>query len=826
MNNRFQALLLIVKRKPLIVALGIVVIAMTVALAYMQPTSTVSPNASIRPTPSISSSNSTDSPLSATIRRAPSVKFNTYENKAVLPNVSNPIKQYTFKTGFSDDEVRTLASKFNLTTVEPAEGLYKVVSNLQDSQSRGVLAFNTQNGMWTFQSFGNHLLPGEGLNLQERVQQYLTSIGAIDSTVECPFYYEKNAGGTVQQNVECHRSWGLAGLPIFNTVGVINISESRRLSDLQLGGAGEITPPDPSIINASDGTSGRSRSNDFNTLTVSLVGNRITSIASTIRPIQITDSIVPTDLLTPVEALAQFTAQKAQFSLTIPAGSGSTSLDQIYPNNQANAQTAIITDFVLTYLENPVDVPQKAMVPMYLVKGTSQLSSGYTVRFHQILPAMRSGLSSFPSQTRVAGLSTSALAQGNSLKFGTFDPTLTTAQLPPVNPTSPATQPPQTSSECIPISQGSNMQVQEYTILVPGMGEMIITRPTGTTNTFYFKSATFEINSISRIRDIMQVDLAVQQFEINFARSLASNASLLSTTTPTTDDIYAAYAQINVPGLRNVCGSGTMYKAPLSPECIEASNPNRERIIRAITLATQNIKASLQSGSLSAKSAQPDIFPNPIPENMGFLYIVPSLQGEDNEIRDATDSNACYISGVSPVLYIYPDVAQTVRIAIPHSTYTDPVAVHNSWNVYAQPNGALTIDGVFRDRLYYEYDPSLVSLSSLPGGYSIDHDRVESFIRTTIAPQLNLRETEANDMVLETKRVLSTIDTPFVTLRLAESESLNKEFPLSISTQPSALYRIHLLISGTTSRENFQAPSLTPVSRTGFTVVEIGARAL
>lgn len=828
MNDRFNALIHVIRQKPLVAILAIGVLFMVAILAFIQPSSPDTQNQTTRAIPTQTISKTNKKEASIPTRIAPAVRFNTYENKAAVPTIPPTVKKFTFKTGFPDAEIQSFASKFNLKTVEPKEGVYKIFSNLDDPQSRGLLAFNVQNGMWLFQSFGNHTLPAGGTTVNERVKQYLLSLGVIDATVDCSFYYEKKASTVNEQHVECHRSWDQVGLPIFNTVGIINIAENRRLSELRLG-VGELMPPDSSITNASDGTSGRSRPNEFNTLTVSLIGDRITSITSTIRPIQITDIVPSSELISPQEALAQLSAQKAQFSLTIPAGSGATSLNWVYPNNMANAQKAEITDFILTYLENPTDVPQKVMVPMYVVKGTALLSSGYSVRFHQVVPAMRNGISSLPPKTMVAGASTQLLAQSGGLRLGSFDPTLTSPGAPnqPAPQISSPAAPPQTSSECIPVANGDGSGVQEFTILVPGMGEMQIVRPIGMTNTFYFKSSTFEVSSIGRVRDLMQVELASQQFEINFARALASNASLLSTSTPTTQDIYSAYSAINSPGLRTPCGTGTMLKAPIAPECIDAQNPNRERMLNAINQATQTIKTSIQNGSLSAKSQQSDIFPSPIPSNMGFLYLVPSLQGENSTISDATDSNACYISGVSPLIYIYPPSIQTLSITLPEPlTYTDPVTNDHTWTVQAHHDGALTVHGQNRTKLYYEYDPSRVQLTPSGGGYSIKREHTEYLIRSSVAKQLQLTDAETDDMVIEAKRVISSLDSPYITIHIADNESVDRGLPLTISSAPTHMYRIHLLIEGSSQISPLPTPRIDPIQREGLTIVEIGARAL
>ncbi|MBI3443586.1 hypothetical protein HY008_02860 [Candidatus Woesebacteria bacterium] len=104
---------------------------------------------------------------------------------------------------------------------------------------------------------------------------------------------------------------------------------------------------------------------------------------------------------------------------------------------------------------------------MYLIRGTAELTTGYRVRFTEVVPALRSGLSFLPpvggtvagATSDVAGESTTNLAQAPGLHLGTFTPPPTeplptqppTPTNPPLlSPTFPSQQLPPSTSGCRP----------------------------------------------------------------------------------------------------------------------------------------------------------------------------------------------------------------------------------------------------------------------------------------------------------------------------------------------------------------------------------------
>ncbi|MBI2617690.1 hypothetical protein HYW55_06155 [Candidatus Gottesmanbacteria bacterium] len=361
------------------------------------------------------------SEISPTIGPPPQVYFETYENTASLPVIPDTMYAYTLKKNYSQEEIVSFGQRLSLSEIQSSTNALVVLKNVKNPDSLGMLTFYPQTGGFSYQSF-------VGIPLEQPIQALLFSLGITDDTVSCPITYKKkdSPGFTF---VECHRDWDLAGLPILSALGVVNAPEDQPLSSLAVGVTSLSTIEDENIINTSTNQDGFARPNDFNTMTVAIdKEGKLLSIASNIRWIASRRIIQQEELLSPQQALQQFIAHKSSLSLTLPAGSGAVDIGKVYPGNLAHAKKATITDYVLTYLENHPTVVQTNLVPMYLIRGTALLNSGYTVRFTETIPALADGTTSLLSLTRVGEVA------GDSIELGSFVPVTPTATPQPTLP--------------------------------------------------------------------------------------------------------------------------------------------------------------------------------------------------------------------------------------------------------------------------------------------------------------------------------------------------------------------------------------------------------
>ncbi len=320
----------------------------------------------------------------------PKTIFENYTLKTTYPNIPTSIQTYYLKTNFSLADATQLGSIFNLSQTKTTKSSTVFVYELKNQNNKGILVYNTKSGAYSFVSFGKHQLTDfGGNNINEKVLNYLQQKGLADSTISCPITYE-NQKYKKMVFVECHRDWEIAGLPILNFQGILNVAEDVNIKNIREGQTDSQSLPNPNIINVSDMSNGKDRPTDFNTITVVVQNDQIISIDSNLRQIKRTVNINMDDLIGPQEALSVFSTHKAENSLIMPSGKGTVISSKIFPNNIAHSKNATVTDYVLTYLENSPHIAQSTFEPYYLIKGYAELSSGYRAKFTEVVPATKS----------------------------------------------------------------------------------------------------------------------------------------------------------------------------------------------------------------------------------------------------------------------------------------------------------------------------------------------------------------------------------------------------------------------------------------------------
>jgi len=326
------------------------------------------------------------------------------------------VKSYTFNSGFSLPFVSIIGQKLGLKE-NKQEANTVLLYNSPESNNPAYLQFNLDNGKYEYNSYGSLALP-EGPAVNTRVRNYLLGLGLIDETVGCDITYQRTSISDATF-VECHRDWNKAGLPIYNFIGLLNIPELSSLEQVKVGMVDEYTMDDTDIVNVSTGQDGKARPNDYNTVTAVVDGNgNLLRLTSNLRMIEASVDFAQNDLYTPSEALNLFKSGSSTLSLVVPADQKA-AWDTVFPENTAYNLKANVTDFVLTYIENPFG--GKSLTPMYLARGTAETAEGYQVKFLQAVPAGRN------QQTlsgEVAGLMAAAVTppDDEGLKLGTFNP--------------------------------------------------------------------------------------------------------------------------------------------------------------------------------------------------------------------------------------------------------------------------------------------------------------------------------------------------------------------------------------------------------------------
>lgn len=782
----------------------------------------------------------------------PSVSFSNYELKTGLPSVPSSLTLYTLKTTFRDDEISTFASsKFGLSekqpTTNPKEQIY---SNMNDMYKRGYLIMNNETGAFTFTSYGivKPDLSIKGESPLTTASSYLAYLFPKDTTLTCTNTYQKKE--TQTQNityVECHRDWNkVGGIPILNPIGVLNIPEDKKLSASLLGTTDANTPADLSIVNASNGTDGKTRPNDFNTVTFAVAtdattrDNRILSVDSNLRWIDTVTSLAKADLVTPEEALSSFTSHSSDFPFTIPAGTGSVDWSKVYKDNKGIAKTATITDYLLTYLEKPQGSAQSYLTPTYIIRGVATLDTGYTVRFIETLPATRQGLSFLNSdRTRnggqVAGVSSVSNESDRGQKQGTF------FQNTPMPTPSPTTIPGQPTPTSPPLPQ-TTCKLTLIIITLPGIGKVGYNNEGGQNapnHTYYYipdsntDLSSLNLTSMITIFDnlgVEQMDISYSKIIKNFGRMDINGKNISSkdlaailipgvTYTGSATNNYAFFDANISDFLASLTQGSTVDSAK---NAISTQNNVRgKEILKKSFIQFQDI---VTTGKLEEWAAKNDMFPNEA--RVFFLALFAPYQNGESP----NPENGCiYLSGASPSLYFYPQKRMNITVTSSLIPFTYTYPSKDTWNITTDPNGSIISSNQTLSRLYYEYDKERVQFTVKNGRVVKNNVRdVEKNIRES-ALQLKLNKNETEDLLTDVRNALPDIKGDYVKLSIANSDEVNTKLPFSIYPKPDHFYRIHFLLSPSTSSEYLKSKilpneSFAPVVRDGFTVVEVGAR--
>lgn len=785
-------------------------------------------------------------------RQAPSVYFETYKNNAISPNIASSITVYTLKDSFSSGEVKALASKLGITTFEVDTPDYAAAYNLTDLDKKGILVFYKATGTFNYKSYSG-VKPAsytQGQSVSQEALSYLSDLGLPTQYLSCPITYQRKPMTTLTL-VECHYDWTKIGLPYLNLIGLLNVPAETALGSLKLGGITSDSPVDSSIVNINTGDNGKARPNDFNTVTVAIQeGGIIREVSSNIRWIDNQQTVNSASVYTPEEALGQFLSHNAKLSLTIPAGEGGFSYQNIYQNDKAEAKEAVITDYVLSYLEKPLSFSQKYLAPFYTIRGTAVLTTGYRVRFVQTVPALKdtsysvdfisANTSSKPNNTIASTLNNLNLKQlltlinprvyaqskdetvHSNLQLKTF--TLPTSTPFPGQKGSSGSSDElasdATNTQCT--NSGSWIAVNTFKLNIPGYGEATLLQNNG--HTFYYGSGAVPPSKLDRVKDALFQQIQ-EQYVINVAKHLTSDSQGFITKSSTVDDVKASFPKINQTGV-TPCFEYIFIDHPAPVYgCNDTFGGvpfQKDRAEQVANNVAQEIYNAVQQNQLELLASKPDIFPQYTISDLEWVFEyepIPDIVGTNN---------SCYISGQTPSLFLYSPKNQNVSITLPtFLTYTDPATTNgNIWNVTALPNGTTqTTNGLTFPFLYYEYNKAKVTFANPQTGFSIPYGQWETTVRNNIAAKLGLTKAETDQLVIEVKNVLFQLPKAnYLTLSLVPEDEINAKLPLSINPQPDTIHRILILITSSEKLVTISTPVLTPLSRAGFTAIELGAR--
>ena len=172
-----------------------------------------------------------------------------------------------------------------------------------------------------------------------------------------------------------------------------------------------------------------------------------------------------------------------------------------------------------------------------------------------------------------------------------------------------------------------------------------------------------------------------------------------------------------------------------------------------------------------------------------------------------------------PVIYLYPEEETEIEVKLgnPEKITVDYPDYNGGWKVLAQPDGTLTMNGKQYYSLYYEADSEQLDLNC--AGFVVAKDEVEGFLEEKLAI-LGLNYREREEFITYWAKDLEKSNYVFV--RFMPKYEIGEEMPLTVSPAPDTGIRVMMQFKNLDERIEIDEQELTPVERTGFTVVEWG----
>jgi len=727
-----------------------------------------------------------------TVRETPKVKFGLYNlinsPQINLTNLSN----YKLKTDFSDDEIQRIASVLGITADNNS---YQPDKAVLFNSKEGLLDFNKKTGEFNFLSLKT--VKTTAADPQGAALEVIAEIGLYDETIDCNITYKRqNAPDTTF--VECHRNWEKLGAPLLTLPGILN-GAGLNTNNLAVGKIDQYAPNDYDVYDVSTGENGRARPDDFNTITVAVKNqNSIITVQSTMRWVENKILIDPNEFITYSNALEMLSNGQTSLSLVVPDSSGEQDWDTVFPDNKAFSNIADVRDLRVIYLEKMSSERQREYSPVYLVYGTADIGSGNTVRFVQAVPA-EIGVSEVLAVS-TGSTKTDTNAEKRSLQLRDFIPETPSEETPESEEIPKVKENVDCREGVYSLDDPSKpwRDLPNFTLSVPGYGNMVITRKGGAPHTLFVKSTDAKDSSLEAARDAV-FTLISDQYLINYLNTRGGDDTRLKDYGSLKNFYETRFPRINpaipYPAFNEFPEYGMVVAEPGS-RYRNASDSFEKRAIDADNGKVVNV--------------QPPGFP---PEILDTMSLLVGFDGASDRWQK------CYLTGGSPFIFLYPE--QTIDISVktsPNTTYTYP-ETNGEWNVTVYKNGTITNVG---KSLYYEFDEEKVNLNASNNGFVVKRSTVND-LAEKISDELGLTDDESKALRTEFKNVVDKLNSEYIVFKLVGEEELNNKLPLNINPEPASVYRIHFLVSQAGKQEAINEPKLEKIRRSGFTVIEIGA---
>lgn len=276
------------------------------------------------------------------------------------------------------------------------------------------------------------------------------------------------------------------------------------------------------------------------------------------------------------------------------------------------------------------------------------------------------------------------------------------------------------------------------------------------------------------------------------------------------------------------------FRAATGEECtFDSSDPWPYYVYDEIPLTVSS------AGTFTDKTSLPDSSQVTVTFNNGLVYNIYATETQllvttndtehgllytlrnpgDNESYDNIANRKLNPPTGKPVIYLYPEEVTDCTVTVDYSpfTYTYP-AYNDGWEVTAYPDGRLINKADGTEHYYLFWEGGARPLWNFESGFVVKGSDTESFLREKLA-YLGLTPREYNDFI--TYWVPKMQNSPYNLIMFAE-EQYEELAPLTVTPEPDSVVRVHMVYLPLDEPIEIPEQELTPMERTGFTVVEWG----
>ncbi len=178
------------------------------------------------------------------------------------------------------------------------------------------------------------------------------------------------------------------------------------------------------------------------------------------------------------------------------------------------------------------------------------------------------------------------------------------------------------------------------------------------------------------------------------------------------------------------------------------------------------------------------------------------------------------LAAEKPVIYLYPEEETAVTVRLDYAGELTAVypAYRDGWTVTATPDGTLTDPQTGREYYCLFWEGISDGDYDFSTGFVVSGEETAAFLEDALA-RLGLTDREANEFLIYW---LPRMEGHPYNLISFQQERYTDQARLIVEPTPDTVLRVFMAFKGLDAPVEIDPQVLTPVERTGFTVVEWG----